>query len=133
MLLVALAGVSAQGCGVSPACQVERTIVSALDAGVEASAEAVGPDGGEEWHAALAISRGATELGRAAVGACELARNEAGWQSWVGLGLEIALGLVGIIAGHGDNLGADGSVENQVEVPPELAQAIELLEGEERR
>ncbi len=105
------------------ACQTEQTIVSALSAGVNVASEAIGDAPDEDVALALRLSQGAVLLGQAAVFGCGLVRDGEGWQAWVGLALEAAVGVVSFFGGAGpEDLPADP--------PIELTAAIELLEAE---
>ena len=110
------------GCG---RCVAERGIVDALSAGIGAVDQSVGDSQDDDARLALDASRGAVLLGDAAVDSCEMLRDGRadGWESWVGLALEAAYGLVQIFtsAGPADDFG---------EVPPELLRAIDALGGD---
>jgi len=122
-LLLALAlGASLTACGAAP-CQTERGIVSALDAGAQAAEAAIPDDAGDDVDLALQLTRGAVLLGQAAVDGCDLARDGAGWQAWVGLALEAAGGLAAMFGGAGPE-------RLPAEPPPALAGAVLLLEAE---
>lgn len=121
--VVLVAALGASGCGA--ACQTERTVVDALGAGITAADGVVGDQGGEEYDLARTITLGAHQLGVAAVDACELVRDGAGWQAWVSLALEAAMSLAATIDGAGPDISGP--------VPLELATAIELLEIESRQ
>lgn len=122
--VVLVAAIGASGCGA--ACQTERTVVDALGAGITAADGVVGDQGGEEYDLARTITLGAHQLGDAAVDACELVRDGAGWQAWVSLALEAAMSLAATIDGA-------GPADVAGPVPTELATAIELLEIEARQ
>ena len=121
VLSLLFVGLASSGCG---RCVTERAVVDALGAGVGAAGVALANESDDEDIAlALATSRGAVLLGDAAVDGCEHLRDGGqadGWQTWVGLGLEAAMGLVQIFTGA-----SGGVVED---VPPELTRAVELLE-----
>ena len=110
------------GCGAP--CVTERAIVSAVDVGIAAADESLGDDIDEEAQSALHIAAGVANLGAAAVGACELLRDGGGWQQWVALALEATTGLVAHFTGA-----ADG--DQTAEVPPELLEAVQLLQAEQ--
>ena len=110
------------GCGAGP-CETAAGVVSALDVGAEAADDLIGEDAGESADLAMLLTHGAVELGRAAVDACTLARDSAGWQAWVGLALEAAGGLAAMF-------GSAGPEDMAAEPPPELRAAIVLLEAE---
>lgn len=116
LLMLAL---SSQACA---PCVAEQAVVSALDVGLTAADEAVGDDGGDDWDQALSIARGTSLLGAAAVEACELARDGAGWQAWVGLALEAAVGVAAHFGGAGDPAPSTP--------PAELTAAISALTAE---
>lgn len=107
------------------ACETENLVVASLAAGLDAAESVVGDRGGEEWETTFTAARGTLLLGTEAIRACELARDGAGWQQWVGLALEAALSVAAFINGAGpaDVVGT---------VPPELERAIDLLELESR-
>ena len=109
------------GCGA--ACQTERTVVDALGEGLEAADTIAGDQGGEEYERASYYAHGAHALGAAAVDACELVRDGAGWQAWVGLALEAARAVAGLIDGA-------GPADVTQPVPAELTHAIGLLEAQ---
>ena len=117
LLLVALAG---SACA---PCVAEQAVVSALDVGLSAADEAVGDASTEEYRDAMSYANGAVLLGRAAVEACELARDGAGWQAWVGLALEAAMGVASHFGGA-----ADGDIPS--EPPDGLTSAIAMLRSE---
>ena len=104
-------------------CVAEQAIVSAVDVGLDAAESSVGDAGGEDWERSLGIARGASLLGIAAVDACELVRDSAGWQAWVGLALETA----GAVAAH---FGAADDPGRPQDPPDELVSALSMLEGE---
>jgi len=119
--VVLLAALGLSACGAP--CVAERAVVSALDVGVEAAGQSVGDQGGEDWDTTLDISRGAVMLGHAAVDACELAQDSTGWQAWVGLALETAVGLSSFFGSAGDD-------SIPAHAPDELDAAILTLRGE---
>ena len=115
------------GCGAAP-CTTERSVVSALDIGVAVADRQLADSGASGWEDASRYSHGAVELGRAAVDGCEILRDGAGWQAWVTMALEAAESLAAIFGG------ADSDAEAApAEPPPELSEAIRLLEAEESR
>ena len=105
------------------ACETEGTIVGMLDAGLTAADGVVGDAGGEEWDTIRLAARGAAQLGAQAIRACELARDDAGWQQWVGLALETAAAVAAFIDGAGPE-------DIEGDSPPELHRAIEMLQME---
>jgi hypothetical protein len=119
-VVLLLAALGSQACA---PCLAESAVVSALDAGVTAADDAVGDAGGEDFDTAIDISRGAVALGRAAVEGCGLLRDGAGWEQWVGLALETAVGL----AAH---FGAAAEGDIPATPPEELTAAITALRAE---
>lgn len=111
------------GCGT--ACLTERKIVDALGVGMDAADELVGAQGGDEYELASAIARGAQSLGASAVAGCETLhhRGELGWSYWLMMAAEAAIGVVGIIEGHGTEDIEGGA-------PIELLRALEMIECE---
>lgn len=112
------------GCGA--ACQTERAVVDALGVGMTAADVAVGDDASPEYERASMIAHGAQQLGSAAVDACELLRDGAGWKVWVESALESAFWVAGLI---------DGATPEDIDgpVPIELLRAIAMLEYEATR
>lgn len=126
LLAVALGTSACAGAQRPDACETERVIVDSLGAGLHAADMVVGDRGGEHYGRARVATLGALELGDAAVDACELLRDGAGWQAWVALALEAAGSLAAAIDGA-------GPADTAEPVPPELERAIELLEAEARQ
>lgn len=124
VVLVALIAFCTSGCGA--ACQTERAVVDALGTGIQAADIAVGDLGGGNYERASLIAKGTQALGAAAVDACELARDSAGWQVWVEFALETTSWLVAFIDGA-------GPADVRVPVPIELRRAIAMLEHEASR
>ena len=120
---VALLALLVVGSSACAPCVAEQAVVSAFDVGISAAGETVGDDGGEEWNQALGIAELALIAGRAGVGACEMVRDGADWQEWVGEALEAAMAVAAHFGGAGP-----GDVP---ETPPsELTEAITALQGE---
>lgn len=122
-LMVLFLALSSASCG---RCVAERGIVDALSAGIGAVDQSVGDTQDDDARLALDASRGAVLLGEAAVDSCEMLRNGSadGWESWVGLALEAAYGLVGIFTSAGPE-----PMSSPGEIPPELLRAVDLLGG----
>ena len=116
-IILVVLGVGCAGWQPGPTtCETEERLVGVFDAGIHAAGTVLEGEADDE----LAIAHGITNLGRAAVAGCILLRDGAGWQQWVGLAMEVAVGLHGLISGS--------SNEHVDEVPPELAEAIDALE-----
>jgi hypothetical protein len=109
------------GCGA--ACQTERSIVDATELGIAATDAMVGDRGGEDYERVSLIAHGAHQLGSAAVDACELARDGAGWQVWVEFTLESLTWMYRFIIGAGPADIGDPP-------PIELLRAMAMLEHE---
>jgi len=123
IIIIAIAvAIAGAGCGAQ--CQTEQALVNAVSVGVDSADAAIG----DEADDAISVARGITELGQAAVGACELVRDGAGWQQWVNLALEAIAGVAGAF---GPLVADDPSAVR--EAPPELVEAQRLLESEAGR
>jgi len=122
VVLLMASALTTGGCGAR--CVTERNVVNALGAGIAASS-AVVPENAASVREALGHASAVTGLGRAAVDACELLRDGAGWQAWVELALEAAVGLAAHFGGAADSLPS--------EPPDELGVAIRALELELER
>lgn len=110
------------GCGAT--CQAERDVVSALDAGVSAAEEQLRDSDADGWEDMARYSRGAVLLGDAVVSSCDFLRDDSGWEQWIMMALESATGLAAIFGGAGPE-------DAPPMPPPELSEAIRLLEAEE--
>lgn len=115
MTVLLISAFTLLGCGT---CALERGIHSVVDAGVEAAEREVPEEGRDEME----IARGITDVAGAAVQACELLRDGAGWQQLVTLMLEATTGAIAQFTGAADEEAGDP--------PPELLEAHAALEAE---
>ena len=114
------------GCGgAQRPCNIEKTIVGAVGAGLIATDSAIGDEGGQEYETAMIAANGVHVLGQQAVAACELVRDGAAWQQWVMLALETVGAVVGVIEGASDGI--------EIPAPSELHEAVQILENEANR
>lgn len=132
LTLLALCGVlsacgSWQEPGPEGACEVEGSVVSALEGAYESIAEleAVPSEVKAELVEALRV-------GRTLVDSCVAARDRAGWTAWVGIALRIAESIAGFVQRARAKLELLSGPEPP-DVPPELLEAIGMLETEAAR
>jgi len=122
-VLVLMLCMSSFGCaGVQRPCDIEKTLVNSVGAGLSATESAIGDSGGENYEVAMVAANGVHLLGQQAVAACELARDGAAWQQWVLLALETIGAVVGVIEGANEEI--------EQTAPVELRIAIQNLESE---
>jgi hypothetical protein len=98
-------------------CTAQRSVASAVNAGVTAAAETEGLPA--EAAEDLEIARGISQLGEGAAEACV---DGQGWQQWLLFALQAVTGLVSHFTGAAD--------ERAGNPPRELLDAVELLRGE---
>lgn len=116
-----------QGSGGLQACEAEAAVVDALGGAYESVAELEGVPA--EVKAELVE---ALRVGRTLIDSCIAARDRAGWVAWVGIALRIADSIAGFIQRARAKLELLEAPEAP-EVPPDLLEAIRLLEVEVAR